>query len=363
MKRTLRVVLAAVMLLAAVTVASAAEIRDGARIALGSERFALYSLPSDGGRQVTPGRQFENGLSAYYADVDGTSYWGLMDGECRVLLQPEYTGIFPLVKEERGGEEIQNLLVLMTKDQKLQLYNARTRELLPGKYDALTGQQTELQYGCRGDQAQDQNEQRNVVLGSMILLQSGELVGAADLDGSIVVPLEFNEAHLAAPNRGVFKKDSVVNAWMYDTLGNMLTHDYASIGNFIEGRAYARKVADGWQTPVHYWIDEAGQMRIRWDDDEEGKGSLTIRSDFDGGLQSVKVFKDYEPTPYYMDANGSLHETDRFERRRALCERAGADGGAVQLSGRVPVDQNLQPYDGALCRRRPAHRDDHAVPL
>ena len=175
MKRTLRAVLAALILLAAVTVASAAEIRDGARIALGSERFALYSLPSDGERQVTPGRQFENGLSAYYADVDGTSYWGLMDGECRVLLQPEYTGIFPLVKEERGGEEIQNLLVLMTKDQKLQLYNARTRTLLPGKYDALTGQQTELQSGCRGDQEQDQNEQRNVVLGNMILLQSGVL--------------------------------------------------------------------------------------------------------------------------------------------------------------------------------------------
>ena len=183
MKRTLRAVLAALILLAAVTVASAAEIRDGARIALGSERFALYSLPSDGERQVTPGRQFENGLSAYYADVDGTSYWGLMDGECRVLLQPEYTGIFPLVKEERGGEEIQNLLVLMTTDQKLQLYNARTHELLPGKYDALTGQQTELQYGCRGDLELSENEQRNVVLGSMILLQSGELVGAADLDG------------------------------------------------------------------------------------------------------------------------------------------------------------------------------------
>lgn len=180
MKRTLRAVLTALILLAAVTVASAAEIRDGTRIALGSERFALYSLPSDGERQVTPGRQFENGLSAYYADVDGTSYWGLMDGECRVLLQPEYTGIFPLVKEERGGEEIQNLLVLMTKDQKLQLYNARTRTLLPGEYDALTGQQTELQSGCRGDQEQDQNEQCNVVLGNMILLQSGELVGVAE---------------------------------------------------------------------------------------------------------------------------------------------------------------------------------------
>lgn len=338
MKRTLRVVLAAVMLLAAVTVASAAEIRDGARIALGSERFALYSLPSDGERQVTPGRQFENGLSAYYADVDGTSYWGLMDGACRVLLQPEYTGIFPLVKEERGGEEIQNLLVLMTTDQKLQLYNARTRELLPGKYDALTGQQTELQYGCRGDLELSENEQRNVVLGSMILLQSGELVGAADLDGNITVQMEYDSAYLVAPNRGVFKKDSVVNAWMYDTLGNMLTHDYASIGNFIEGRAYARKVADGWQTPVHYWIDEAGQMRIRWDDDEEGKGSLTIRSDFDGGLQSVKVFKDRKPTPYYMDANGSLHETDRARLREFVLDCANnrvlnADGRYVSAPG------------------------------
>lgn len=337
MKRTLRAVLTALILLAAVTVASAAEIRDGARIALGSERFALYSLPSDGERQVTPGRQFENGLSAYYADVDGTSYWGLMDGECRVLLQPEYTGIFPLVKEERGGEEIQNLLVLMTKDQKLQLYNARTRTLLPGKYDALTGKQTELQSGCRGDQEQDQNEQCNVVLGNMILLQSGELVGAADLDGKIIVPLEYNEAHLAAPNRGVFKKDSVVNVWMYDTLGNMLTHDYAGIETFVEGRAYARKKADGWQTPVHYWIDEAGQMRIRWDD-EEGKGSLSSHGEFDGGLQSVKVFKDRKLTPYYMDANGGLHETDRARLREFVLDCANnrvlnADGRYVSAPG------------------------------
>lgn len=321
MKRTLRAVLTALILLAAVTVASAAEIRDGTRIALGSERFALYSLPSDGERQVTPGRQFENGLSAYYADVDGTSYWGLMDGECRVLLQPEYTGIFPLVKEERGGEEIQNLLVLMTKDQKLQLYNARTRTLLPGKYDALTGQQTELQSGCRGDQEQDQNEQCNVVLGNMILLQSGELVGAADLDGNITVKLEYDDARLVAPNRGVFKKDSVVNVWMYDTLGNMLTHDYAGIETFVEGRAYARKKADGWQTPVHYWIDEAGQMRIRWDD-EEGKGSLSSHGEFDGGLQSVTVFKDRKRTPYYMDANGGLHETDRARLREFVLDCA-----------------------------------------
>ena len=337
MKRTLRAVLTALILLAAVTVASAAEIRDGARIALGSERFALYSLPSDGERQVTPGRQFENGLSAYYADVDGTSYWGLMDGECRVLLQPEYTGIFPLVKEERGGEEIQNLLVLMTKDQKLQLYNARTRTLLPGGYDALTGQQTELQSGCRGDQEQDQNEQCNVVLGNMILLQSGELVGAADLDGKIIVPLEYNEAHLAAPNRGVFKKDSVVNVWMYDTLSNMLTHDYAGIETFVEGRAYARKKADGWQTPVHYWIDEAGQMRIRWDD-EEGKGTLSSHGEFDGGLQSVTVFKDRKRTPYYMDANGGLHETDRARLREFVLDCANhrvlnADGRYVSAPG------------------------------
>ena len=337
MKRTLRAVLAALILLAAVTVASAAEIRDGARIALGSERFALYSLPSDGERQVTPGRQFENGLSAYYADVDGTSYWGLMDGECRVLLQPEYTGIFPLVKEERGGEEIQNLLVLMTKDQKLQLYNARTRTLLPGKYDALTGQQTELQSGCRGDQEQDQNEQRNVVLGNMILLQSGELVGAADLDGNITVKLEYNEAYLVAPNRGVFKKDSVVNVWMYDTLSNMLTHDYAGIETFVEGRAYARKKADGGQTPVHYWIDEAGQMRIRWDD-EEGKGTLSSIGEFDGGLQSVKVFKDRKLTPYYMDANGGLHETDRARLREFVLDCANsrvlnADGRYVSAPG------------------------------
>lgn len=337
MKRTLRAVLAALILLAAVTVASAAEIRDGARIELGSERFALYSLPSDGERQVTPGRQFENGLSSYYADVDGTSYWGLMDGECRVLLQPEYTGIFPLVKEERGGEEIQNLLVLMTKDQKLQLYNARTRTLLPGEYDALTGQQTELQSGCRGDQEQDQNEQHNVVLGNMILLQSGELVGAADLDGNIIVPLEFDSAYLVAPNRGVFKKDSAVNVWMYDTLSNMLTNDYAGIETFVEGRAYARKKADGWQTPVHYWIDEAGQMRIRWDD-EEGKGTLSSIGEFDGGLQSVKVFKDRKLTPYYMDANGGLHETDRARLREFVLDCANsrvlnADGRYVSAPG------------------------------
>ena len=93
----------------------------------------------------------------------------------------------------------------------------------------------------------------------------------------------------------------------------------------------------GWQTPVHYWIDEAGQMRIRWDD-EEGKGSLTIRSDFDGGLQSVKVFKDRKHTPYYMDANGGLHETDRARLREFVLDCANhrvlnADGRYVSAPG------------------------------
>ena len=140
MRRIIRI-LAAIMLFAAACVgAAAAEFQDGVQKQLLSDRFTLYSLPSDGEHAVMLGPAFENGLMGFHAEFDGTYLYGLMDSECHVLLQPEYKDIFALHRPYQSGSikrEIQNLLILIRQDGLLQLYNARTRTLCDGTYDAV----------------------------------------------------------------------------------------------------------------------------------------------------------------------------------------------------------------------------------
>ena len=300
MRRIIRI-LAAIMLFAAASVgAAAAEFQDGVQKQLLSDRFTLYSLPSDGAHAVMLGPAFENGLMGFHAEFDGTYLYGLMDSECHVLLQPEYKDIFALHRPYQSGSikrEIQNLLILIRQDGLLQLYNARTRTLCDGTYDAVAD--------CRKEyDAYDNAASRSYVAGELLLLEQNGKFGAADLDGKIIVPCEYDKGFLAADNRAVFAKNGVTNVWLFDEFGNMLTHDYSSIGGYVEGRAGARKTdpKSGLETDVLYWLDLAGQIRIRWDQAEKG---YIMPGVFEGGLLAIGG--------QYLDANGGLHASSRAQ--------------------------------------------------
>ncbi|MBR7150200.1 MAG: WG repeat-containing protein, partial [Oscillospiraceae bacterium] len=300
--------------------ASSAELRDGRGVSglVSGEAFDVHTLPEaaeDIGLTVTVSEKYANGIIVFqYGDR-----FGLMDGSCRILQQPDYSAVYPVYRTAEEGEEqwFPNLLVLAEPSGEVgsyRIFNCRTEKLLGETYHAVG-----FYFGGNAQAYASYLERGNHILLEGCFLpvyRTGEGYGMLDLEGECIIACEYEDYRLVHPRRMLMDRlENGHSNELFDETGTALAawygYSFPLSGSYHDGLACvecfvsnASEPENGAQEPVRGYVDMEGNWAFTLQENYNAYDSLR---DFSEGLAAV-MFEDPvsgASYPLYFDTSGN----------------------------------------------------------